>query len=945
MAIRVLKFGGTSVATAERLAQVAAIVERAAAGGPVVVVVSALGGVTNELLAAARLAAARDEAWRSKLAGLRERHAVAAAGVAADPTERTRLLETVEAACGELAELLHGAFLLRETTPRALDRVASLGERLAAPLAAAALRARGLAAAAVDARELLVTDRRFGAARVDRGVSDPKVRAFFANPPWSLGTGGQATIPVVTGFIAATAEGETTTLGRGGSDLTAALLGAALAAAEVEIWTDVPGVLSADPRLVPEAFSLPELTYEELMELSHFGAKVVYPPTVHPARAAGIPLRILDTFQPEHPGTRVSDSGTALADDRTVRGLASIRRVALVRLQGDGMVGVPGIAARLFGALARQAVNVILITQASSEHSICLAVAPEDLARAVEGVEEEFRLERAAELVDPLAVEPDLAVVAAVGDGMRERPGVAGRVFAVLGREGINVRAIAQGSSERNISLVIASADEERALRALHHELFAAPPARVAAGGAVSLHLAGGAGGTVPEAGEGAPRPAAAAGSGEVAVYVAGRGNVGRELLARLGAGPAFAAAAAPVVAGDTTRPASGPPAVGHCRLAGVAGRRELWLATVGAAAVGSPGGVGTAAAPLGPEEVLHQQARELPPASAAFDRTGSEPADPLARLVAAALADPGPRVFVDVTASDATTAYLPELLAAGCAVVAANKRPFAGSLADWQAICAARAEGARRLGLGPHDERALLGISTTAGAGLPFAPLLETLQRTGDRPRRIEAVLSGTLSFLFARLATGEAFSVAVAAAQAAGFTEPDPREDLGGADVGRKLVILARAAGVELADDAVRPVPLLAAEPWSALPLATWWQRLPELDAELAATRAEAAARGRLPTYLARLELCAADGTPLAVPRATVGPCEVASDHPVATLAAGENLLVVWTERYRELPLVVRGPGAGPQLTAAGVHADLELAAAALLGGRRRAGSAAHP
>jgi len=492
--MRVLKFGGTSVGTPERVRAVAAIVADAhGAGEPLAVVVSAFGGVTDALLEVARKAGARDEGFRTDLAAIERRHAGAAADLAADG-DRDALLAEVAGIHAELTRLADGMFLLGETSARTLDRFVGAGEDVSARCVAAALRRAGVPASAVDARTLVVTDDTFGNARVQADATRERVRARLASAE---------AVPVVTGFVAATADGEPTTLGRGGSDYTASLLGAALDASVVEIWTDVDGVLSADPRIVHDAVLAGSPTYDELMELSHFGAKVVYPPSVRPTRAQGIPLLIRNTFHPERPGTRVTAKAEPLRTDGphppVVRGLASIPHLDLLRLEGAGMVGVPGIAGRLFGALARHGVSVILISQASSEHSICFAVAPASTEAAARGVEEEFTVERRAGLIDELVIERDLAVVAAVGEGMRERSGVAGALFAVLGRHGINVRAIAQGSSELNISLVVAARDEARTLRAIHDAFFVA-------------------------------------GERTVDLYVAGAGNVGRALLAQLAA-------------------------------------------------------------------------------------------------------------------------------------------------------------------------------------------------------------------------------------------------------------------------------------------------------------------------------------------------------------------------------------------------------------------------
>ncbi|MCG8459354.1 MAG: aspartate kinase, partial [Holophagales bacterium] len=466
--MRVLKFGGSSVATPDAIRKVTSIIRSALEAGPITVVVSAFGGVTNGLLASANAAAGRDPAWQSGWEELRSRHrsAVAELGVGAMPSgespESPGVADRLERCFRDLHDLLRGIYLLREHSPRVSDSLVTYGERLSAMVVAAALRRAGIEAEDVDTRGLILTDARFGRAQVDFDATYPRLRERF---------GGPGPTAVVTGFTGSTAEGHTTTLGRGGSDYTAALLGAALDAEAVELWTDVSGVMSADPRIVPEAFAQAEMSYAELMELSHFGAKVVYPPSIHPARSLGIPLWIKNTFAPEHPGTRVSER--SVPSEAPIRGITSIRHVALARLEGDGMVGVPGIAQRLFGALARERVSVILISQSSSEHSICFAVAAGDAEATRRAVDEEFALERRVGMVGDLVVEAEHTVVAAVGEQMAHRPGIAARLFGVLGENGVNVRAIAQGSSELNISIVVEAPQEARAVRVIHGAFFA----------------------------------------------------------------------------------------------------------------------------------------------------------------------------------------------------------------------------------------------------------------------------------------------------------------------------------------------------------------------------------------------------------------------------------------------------------------------------------------
>jgi aspartokinase/homoserine dehydrogenase 1 len=637
-------------------------------------------------------------------------------------------------------------------------------------------------------------------------------------------------VPVVTGFIGAAADGTTTTLGRGGSDFTATILGAALDADAIEIWTDVDGVMSADPRLVPQAFALPRLSYTELMELSHFGAKVVHPPAVNPARQSGIPLVIRNTMRPDAPGTIVvpDDAAEVVATGedadagppRPVRGISSIHGVTLCRLDGVGMVGVPGIASRLFGALARERVNVILISQASSEHSICFALDPVSAERARLVVDDEFAVERAAGVVDPLVAEPGFAIIAAVGEAMRETPGIAGRLFGVLGRNGINVRAIAQGSSELNISLLVRIEDETRALR-LIHDAFFLPRAKT------------------------------------VQVFIAGTGRVGAALLDQI------AERAASVVDRVGVRLlVSGVARSTTAALAAEGLELSAWRSTVRAA---------TAHASDIFEMALHS---------------------PNAH-----------RIFVDCTASPDVAASYETLLHAGIGIVTANKIALSGAMALHR-----RLRDAARRGNGLYAE-------TTVGAGLPVLRPIADLVATGDTVHRIEGVLSGTLGYLFANVMRGGTFSDVVREAHGLGLTEPDPREDLGGRDVARKLLILAREAGFELEPDQVMVEPVLSGEEWSGGTADEFLGRLTRADATFAALRERAAANSRVLCYLASLD---ADG-------AEVGLREIERDHPCAQLAPGDNLISVTSARYSDKPLIIRGPGAGPDVTAAGVFADI--------------------
>ena len=826
--MKVLKFGGTSVADAAAIGRVVEIVRGAREDSSVSVVVSALGGVTSELLTAAGEAAHRG-AWEARFEALRQRHLDTAGDLGLDGADGDVVAE-IERLFDRLHELLRGVHLLRELSPRASDSIVSYGERLSSRLVAAALCRAGVPARAVDARKLVVTDDAFGRATVQVQATYANLRRALTGPGSSANeetlAGKESTeVAVITGFLGATPEGQTTTLGRGGSDYTAALVGSAVAAPAIELWTDVDGVYSADPRRVGDAFPQESLSYAELMEMSHFGARVVHPPSIHPARAAGIPLWIRNTFRPEAPGTLVE--AEAPPSEAPIRGISSIRQVALANLEGDGMVGVPGIAERLFGALARRQVSVILISQSSSEHSICFAIAPEDAEAARRAVDGEFELERRLGLIDPLQVETEHSVLAAVGEEMARRPGIAGRLFGVLGRHGVNVRAIAQGSSELNVSFVVEEKDESRAVAAIHGAFFHPDRRRID-------------------------------------LAVAGVGRVGGALLGQI------ARAAGELRERENL----------ELRLVAVASSRKLLWNADGL----DPS---TAVDDLALEDggVENLEAPEL-----------------LRRLRTPTGAT---RVFVDATASAATGAWYAPLLESGVAVVAANKKPFAESQVRFEALRAASRRG-----------NAPLRFETTAGAGLPVLSTLRGAVRTGDRLRRIDAVLSGTLNAVLARLSADVPFSAAVRSAYDDGLTEPHPYDDLCGTDVLRKLVILARVAGRTVEPEDVRVEPLLDAS-WEDLDLETFWCRMPELDDEYESRRAAAASDGKRLRYLA----CVTEEG-LAVRLDAV-----AAEHPAHALTGPDNLVAFTTERYDQTPLVVRGPGAGPEVTAAGVFADILL------------------
>ncbi len=810
----VFKFGGTSVQNPDRIRRVVRLVTASSGNSRRIVVVSALGGVTDLLIRAVDDRLSRRGNHTSVVAGLRERHA-AAADIVVPPEERNAVLAHLDVGWKELEDLLEGVGLLGECTPRTKDTILSLGERASAPLVACAFRAAGHDAVALDARTFIRTDTAFGEANV---ASEQTMRLITA----AINGLPHDTVGVVTGFIGSSEDGQTTTLGRSGSDYTATILGRALRAERVEIWTDVDGVLSADPQDVPEAFTLSRLSYTEAAEMAYFGARVLHPRTMRPVQEHGIPLLIKNSLNPEAPGTLISSESDSV--DLRVKAISTIRDVAVVMLEGSGMLGVPGIAARVFTTLADAGINVLMIAQASSEHSICLVVRQEDAVSATEALKVAFQDELARAEVNSIFNVRQCAVVSAVGDRMRHHPGLAGRMFATLGRSRVNVLSIAQGAAETNISAVVRDSEVRRAVRALHE---AFPLARLRA------H-----------------------------VCVLGTGRVGAKLVSIIGKQYKR-------LLHDVRL---------NLRLVGLSSSRMmLW----------KPDGMrfDTALAALS----------EGKPASLDWlmEQVGTSR---LERFI-----------VVDATASAKVAAHYPKLLDLGIGIVTANKL---ANTRDFDFYCRLRRAMRRR--------EVAYRYETTVGAGLPVLSTLQDLIRSGDTPTRIEGVLSGTLAYVFYHLERGEPFSEIIRTAHKLGYTEPDASDDLMGTDVARKLLILAREMGLELELEDIDLQPVIPCET-TPITSETDFKRLASLNQEWRRRVDAAMNRGTRLRYVATLNRN----------HLSVGVREVGGDSALFSTAARENIVSFHTPRYSGMPLVVRGPGAGPTVTAAGIISDLVKAA----------------
>lgn len=804
----VLKFGGTSVGSAAAIKKVREITLKSLSTDRVVLVLSAMSGTTDQLIQCGRLAATGDESYRDILLQLEARHLDTVKEII--PVQhQSHVLSFTKTYCNELEDIFNGILLLGELSSRTLDRIMSYGELMSSRMIAASFGYDKIHATWKDSRQIISTNSQFGNALVDFNTSRKKIQELDAEG---------FNLVVVPGFIAADHEGTTTTLGRGGSDYTAAILADALNAQSVEIWTDVSGMMTADPRWVANARPIHNISYKDAMELSHFGAKVIYPPTIQPVMDKNIPVWIKNTFAPDDMGTLIKNDH--IPDDSMIKGLSSVNHITLLSLEGSGMVGIPGFSKRLFEALALEKINVILITQSSSEHSICVAIESSKKEKAISSVNAAFEREISMGKVDPLTAESDLSIIALVGENMKSHPGISGKMFGTLGRNGVNVRAIAQGSSERNISAVINTKDVKKALNILHEEFFETTYK-------------------------------------QVNLFIAGTGNVGKRLMAQLQKQRQFLQ--------DQLRL--------QIRIIGITNSRKMVIADEGINGNW--------------EEMLHQ----------------GEPASLDAFVDHIIHKNYRNSVFVDVSAHEVVSLVYAKLLQKSIAVVACNKIAAASAYSNYKKLKdTAREFNTKYL------------FETNVGAGLPIIGTLNDLLHSGDSINKIEAVLSGTLNYVFNNYDGTKKFAEVVRQAQAEGYTEPDPRLDLSGMDVMRKIMILARESGAVMEMEEIENVSFLPASCMEGT-VEDFYKELEYHEAHFLSLYQAAANNGCKLKFVASF----IDG------KASVGLQHIDPQHDFFHLYGKDNIVRFYTPRYSEQPLVVKGAGAGAEVTASGVFADI--------------------
>ena len=805
--MKVLKFGGTSVGSVSSILSLQKIVEKEAKHQPVIVVVSALGGITDQLIATSRLAFQGNENWRTEFNSMVARHHKMIDTIITNPENREHLFSKVDSLFEQLQSIYYGVFLIHDLSKKTEDTIVSYGERLSSIIVTTLIRG----AKWFDAREFIKTEEKHGKRSLDSELTNKLVSDAFAELP---------RISLVPGFIAQDRDsGDITNLGRGGSDYTASILAASLNAEVLEIWTDVDGFMTADPRVIKGAYTINELSYTEAMELCNFGAKVVYPPTIYPVCVKNIPIKIKNTFNPDGQGTIIK--AHIENNQKPIKGISSIKSTTLITVTGLSMVGVVGVNRRIFSSLANNGISVFLVSQAASENNTSIGVKDEDANNAVKVLNEEFRLEIEDGRMFPMHAESGLATVAIVGENMKRTPGVSGKLFETLGRSGISINAIAQGASEMNISFVVKGSDLRKSLNVLHDSFF------------LSEYKV-------------------------LNLFICGVGTVGGKLIEQI-----------------------------KSQYEELKKNSNLKLKVVGIAssknAIFNRDGLNL--------DTYREELKE------------SEPSNPEHLRDMILKMNIFNSVFVDCTASKEVAALYLSLLENNISVIAANKIAASSAYDNYYHL----KQTAMQRGVKFRFE-------TNVGAGLPIIGTINDLRNSGDKILKIEAVLSGTLNFIFNEIAADVPFSETVRRAKEQGYSEPDPRIDLSGTDVVRKLVILTREAGYKVEQEDVQKH-LFVPDDYFNGSVEEFWKRLPALDADFEARRKKLYKEGKRWRFVATME----HG------KTSVGLKEVDANHPFYNLEGSNNIVLLTTDRYKEYPMQIQGYGAGASVTAAGVLANV--------------------
>ena len=810
--MKVLKFGGTSVGSVENIGKVADILKNSSQSDRLAVVVSAIGGVTDQLLSTAHKAVNKDEQYKDDFDAIKQKHLTIASGLIKGNNKilvEEEILEKMNA----LEQLLDGLFLVNELSPKMTDKLLSFGEDLSSYIISDFVKSKGLDIVLKNAQDLIVTNNNFTHAEVNFKATNKAIESYFNS--------NQNTITLIPGFIAKSNNGESTTLGRGGSDYTASIIAAALEASELQIWTDVSGMYTTNPVIVENALPIEKISYHEAVELSHFGAKVLYPPTVQPVLDKNIPIVIKNTLAPKDKGTLITAESTS-DNSSPVKGISNINEIALLTLQGNGMVGIPGFSKRLFETLANEKINIVLITQASSEHSICFGINQEDAQTAKDAIDKTFEYEIAYHKIDPIIIEKDLSIVAIVGDNMKNHQGISGKMFSALGKNNVNIRAIAQGASERNISAVIKNKDVKKALNVLHERFFEAD-------------------------------------AKQINLFIAGVGNVGERLIDQIQHQHSFILMKHNI----------------DLRITGMANSRKM---------------------------VFKEEGIDLDDWVSAFDFCDSSN---IKRFMETTVAlNLRNSIFVDITANEKIAALYPEYLKQSIAVVACSKIACSGRYDDYKTL---------------HDlalkYNAPFLYETNVGAGLPIINTLNNMIASGDKVTNIQAVLSGSLNFVFNNFSDRNNFHDTVKRAQFEGYTEPDPRIDLSGIDVARKILILARENGGKMEIEDIENNSFLTKANLEADTVDDFYDTLIADEAHFQKLYADAKSKNCKLKYVAEFNRG----------KAKVGLQEIPEGHPFYDLEGKDNIVMFFTERYPEQPMIVKGAGAGADVTASGLFADI--------------------